>query len=160
MASFTDTVPQFNPYVQQQPIEAMLKVGTYKQEKYEQGIQKIQGFIDNIAGLDIMKNPHKEYLQSKINELGNNLNKVAGGDFSNFQLVNSVTGMASQITKDPIIQNAVASTAKARKELDASETDRKAGASPENSAWFNKKLNSWLNDGDLNDSFKIGRAHV
>jgi hypothetical protein len=35
MASFTDSVPQFNPYVAQLPVEAMVKVGTYKQEKYE-----------------------------------------------------------------------------------------------------------------------------
>jgi hypothetical protein len=154
MASFTDTTPQFNPYVQQLPIDAMVKVGTYKQEKYEQGIQKIQGYIDNIAGLDIYKNVHKEYLQSKLNELGNDISKVAGGDFSNFQLVNSVTGMATQIVKDPVIQNAVSSTARIRKEQETVEADKKAGKlDPSNQFKWTKQLSSWSNDGDLTSSF-------
>jgi len=154
MASFTDTVPQFNPFVDQLPIDAMVKVGTYKQEKYEQGIQKIQGYIDNIAGLDVYKDIHKEYLQSKLNELGNNLTKVAGGDFSNFQLVNSVSGMASQIIKDPTIQNAVSSTAKIRKNFQAIETAKKEGKSSiQNETWFNNELNNWANDGNLNSSY-------
>lgn len=154
MASFTDTVPQFNPYVEQLPIEAMVKVGTYKQEKYDQGIQKIQGYIDNIAGLDVYKDIHKEYLQSKLNELGNNLTKVAGGDFSNFQLVNSVSGMASQIVKDPVIQGAVNSTAKIRKNFQTIETAKKEGKSSiQNEAWFSDQLNSWANDGNIKSSF-------
>ena len=154
MASFTDTSTQFNPYVQQLPIDAMVKVGTYKQEKYEQGITKIQGYIDNIAGLDIYKDVHKEYLQSKLNELGNNISRVAGGDFSNFQLVNSVTGMASQIIKDPVIQNAVASTAKIRKEQETVDADKKAGKlDPSNQLKWTKQLSSWSNDGDLTSSF-------
>lgn len=154
MASFTDIVPQFNPYVEQLPIDAMVKVGTYKQEKYEEGIKKIQGYIDNIAGLDIYKDIHKEYLQSKLNELGNNISKVAGGDFSNFQLVNSVSGMASQIIKDPVIQNAVSSTARIRKEQETVDADKKAGKlDPSNQFKWSKQLNSWSNDGDLTSSF-------
>ena len=85
MASFTDQITQFNPYVPQLPIEAMVKVGMYKQQKYEEGVQKIQNQIDQVAGLDLMKGEHKDYLQSKLNQLGNNLTWVAGGDFSNFQ---------------------------------------------------------------------------
>jgi len=154
MASFTDTVPQFNPFVDQLPIDAMVKVGTYKQEKYDQGIQKIQGYIDNIAGLDIYKDIHKEYLQSKLNELGNNLTKVAGGDFSNFQLVNSVSGMATQISKDPVIQGAVNSTAKIRKNFQTIETAKKEGKSSiQNEAWFSDQLNSWANDGNIKSSY-------
>lgn len=154
MASFTDTPTQFNPYVQQLPVEAMVKVGMYKQEKYEEGITKIQGYIDNIAGLDIYKDVHKQYLQSKLNELGNNISKVAGGDFSNFQLVNSVTGMASQIIKDPVIQNAVSSTARIKKEQETVEADKKAGKlDPSNQLKWTKQLSSWSNDGDLTSPF-------
>ena len=100
MASFTDKIPQFNPYVQQLPVEAMVKVGMAKQQQYDEGVQKIQTSIDNIAGMDIANDVDKQYLQSKLNQLGNNLTAVATGDFSNFQLVNSVNGMTNQITKD------------------------------------------------------------
>jgi hypothetical protein len=97
MASFTDQISKFNPYVQQLPIEAMVQVGMEKQKRYDEGIQKIQTNIDNIAGLDVIRDVDKLYLQSKLNQLGSNLNNIAAGDFSNVQLVNSVGGMANQI---------------------------------------------------------------
>jgi hypothetical protein len=155
MASWTDTnIPQFNPYVQQLPVEAMVQVGMQKQQQYDQGIEKIQTNIDNIAGLDVMRDIDKTYLQSKLNELGNNLKTVAAGDFSNFQLVNSVNGMTTQITKDKNVQTAVQSTAKARKELALMEEDRKAGKlTPDNEYYFNNKLNSWYSDSELGKSF-------
>ena len=100
MASYTDIIPKFNPYIQQLPVEAMVQVGMQKQQQYEQGVQKIQSEIDQVAGLDIAKGIHKEYLQSKLNNLGTQLATVAAGDFSNFQLVNSVSSMTNQIVKD------------------------------------------------------------
>ena len=116
MASYTDSIPQFNPYVQQLPVEAMVQVGMEKQKRYDEGIQKIQTSIDNIAGLDVATDVDKAYLQSKLNQLGNDLRIVGAGDFSNFQLVNSVNGMTNQIVKDPNVQNAVYSTARLKKE--------------------------------------------
>jgi len=155
MASWTDQIPKFNPYIQQLPVEAMVRVGMEKQKRYDEGIQKIQSQIDNIAGLDVIRDVDKAYLQSKLNELGNNLRTVAAGDFSNFQLVNSVSGMANQISKDPTVQSAVSSTAWYRKELAAMEKARGEGKSSESNIWdFNQQANSWLTSGDVNLSFK------
>jgi hypothetical protein len=135
----------------------MVKVGMYKQQKYDEGVQKIQGYIDNIAGLDVAKGPQKEYLQSKLNELGSNLKSVAAGDFSNQQVVNSVGGMAAQLIKDPIIQSAVSSTQRIRKGMGELEEARKAGKSHKNNEdKFNSDVNDWLNDGSLESSF-LGR---
>ena len=154
MASFTDQIMQFNPYVQQLPVEAMAKVGMYKQQKYEEGVQKIQSYIDNVAGLDVVKPLHKQYLQSKLDELGGKLKNVAAGDFSNFQLVNSVGGMATQIAKDPTVQNAVASTQRITKEKENIQIAQKAGkSSVNNEDYFYNQVNSWLNDNNLSSSF-------
>ena len=154
MASFTDQILGFNPYVSQLPIDAMVKVGMYKQQKYEEGVQKIQGEIDKVAGLEVVKPIHKQYLQSKLNELGSRLKTVAAGDFSNFQLVNSVGGMASQIGKDPTIQNAVISTSLYRKNIQQIQKDESEGKSnPNNTKKFMKDANSWFSDNDLNTSF-------
>jgi hypothetical protein len=154
MASFTDSIPQFNPYVQQLPVEAMVQVGMQKQKQYDEGIQKIQTSIDNIAGLDVARDVDKAYLQSKLNQLGNDLRTVAAGDFSNFQLVNSVSGMTNQIIKDPIVQNAVSSTAKRRKEYEFMEEARKKGElTPENQAYFTTRDSEWTNSTDLKQSY-------
>jgi len=146
MGSFTDAIHKFNPYIQQLPVDEMVKVGMYKQEKYDKGVEKIQSYIDNIAGMDVVRDVDKQYLQSKLNELGSNLKKVAGGDFSNHQLVNSVGGMAKQIIRDEGVQTAVNSTALYRKNLKEIEEDRKAGKENiNNTNKFNKDASPWLN---------------
>lgn len=146
MASFTDQIQTFNPYVSKAPlIEAMVTVGTQKQQQYDQGVQKIQGYIDNIAGMDVVNDADKQYLQSKLNQLGSNLKTVAAGDFSNQQLVNSVGGMATQVIKDPLVQNAVSSTAWYRKQLAEMEKAIAEGKSSQaNITDFTDKANIWL----------------
>ena len=154
MASFTDQISKFNPYVQQLPVEAMVQVGMQKQAKYDQGVEKIQSYIDNIAGLDVIKPIHKQYIQSKLNELGGKLKTVAAGDFSNQQLVNSIGGMTTQIIKDPTVQNAVYSTQRVRKVQGDMETAKKAGKSGiENEVWANNEISSWINDNDAQTVF-------
>jgi hypothetical protein len=154
MASFTDSIPQFNPYVQQLPVEAMVQVGMQKQKQYDEGIQKIQTNIDNIAGLEVTRDVDKAYLQSKLNQLGNDLTTVAAGDFSNFQLVNSVNGMTNQIVRDPNVQNAVSSSARRRKEYEFMEEARKKGElTPENQAYFTTRDSQWTNSTDLKQSY-------
>lgn len=154
MASFTDAITQFNPYVAQLPVDAMVKVGMMKQQQYEEGYKKIQGEIDKIAGLDIIRDVDKDYLQSKLDELGGNLKTFAAGDFSNFQLVNSVGGMAKQIGKDKDIQTAVASTAWYRKQAQEMESAIKSGKSSQANIWdFNDKANKYISSKDLGRSF-------
>jgi len=157
MASYKDTVPTFNPYIQTLPVDEMVKVGIYKQQKYDEGIQKIQTNIDNIAGLDVIRDVDKAYLQSKLNQLGNNLTTVAAGDFSNFQLVNSVNGMTNQISKDPNVVNAISSAKTYRKGLEDMDAANKAGKGAASHDWlFRTDANDWLNNQDVTKTFSGG----
>jgi len=154
MASFTDRLPEFNPYIQQLPVEAMVQVGVQKQAQYDQGYQKIQSNIDQVAGMDVIRDIDKSYLQSKLNTLKGDLRNVAAGDFSNYQLVNSVGGMVSKIGRDKNIQNAVGSSARYRKGVADMETAKKEGkSSPSNEYAFNRQASQWLNSQDINESF-------
>jgi len=129
-------------------------VGMERQAKYDQGIQKIQGQIDNVAGMDVLKDVDKANLQSKLNQLGSDLKKVAASDFSNFQLVNSVGGMATQIIKDPTIQNAVSSTAWYRKQAAEMEKAAQAGKSSQANIYdFNEKASKWINSQNVGEKF-------
>jgi hypothetical protein len=157
MASWTDKIPTFNPYVAQLPVEAMVQVGMQKQKQYDDGIQKIQTNIDNIAGLDIIRDIDKTYLQSKLNQLGNDIRGVAAGDFSNFQLVNSVNGMTNQISKDRNVLNAISSTKAYRKGLEDMDAANKAGKGSASHDWeFKTGANDWLNNKDINKTFNSG----
>jgi len=135
-------------------VEAMIQVGMEKQRRYEEGVQKVQTYLDGLAGLDVARPIDKAYLQSKFNELGNNLRTVAGGDFSNFQLVSSVGGMARQLVNDPYILNAVSSTKLYRKSLEEIDTARKDGKSGPSNEWdFRQQASKWLDSNELGASF-------
>jgi hypothetical protein len=155
MASYTDQISQFNPYVSRLPLIQEMGIATQeKQQKYDQGVQKIQGYIDNIAGMPVANDADKAYLQSKLGELGNNLKIVAAGDFSNSQLVNSVGGMATQIVKDPTIQTAVSSTAQLRKEGDKMQKAIDDGKSnPANVDQFREATNKYLSSTSAGTKF-------
>jgi hypothetical protein len=154
MASFTDKISQFNPYIQQLPAQEMQQVGMYKQQQYDQGVQKIQSYIDNVAGMDILHEGQKGYLQSKMNDLGGKLKTVAAGDFSNSQLVNSVGGMATSIIKDPIIQNAVMSTQRIRQGMaDKTAANKDGKGGPDNDWFFDTGVNSFMSNTDIKASY-------
>ncbi len=157
MASFKDIIPQFTPYIQQLPVEDMVQVGMHKQQLYDQGVQKIQSQIDNIAGLDIIHDSDRAYLQSKLDELTSNLRGVAAGDFSDQNLVNSVSGMTSQLIKDKNIQNAVASTAKFRKENTRMEKAMNEGKAKAANIWkFREEANKYLSSTKIGENFSYG----
>ena len=155
MASYLDLIPKFREYVPETPPEVVAQVGVYKQQKYEENVQKIQDQLEKVAGLDIIRDIDKKYLQSKLDEVGGNLRMFAAGDFSNFQLVNSVSGMTKQIVNDKNIQAAVGSTAWYRKQVSSMEKARADGKSSISNEWdFNEKANKYISSSDLGVSFK------
>jgi hypothetical protein len=132
----------------------MVSVGMEKQQRYDQGLQKIQSQIDQVAGLDVVRDIDKQYLQSKLNELGSKLKTVAAGDFSNYQLVNSVAGMASSVAKDNNVLSSVQATAQYRKEQKFMEESRQKGESSiQNEYDFSRQTNNWLNDSNVGAGF-------
>jgi len=148
MASWTDKAPTFNPYIQQQPVDAMVKVGMYKQQQYDEGIQKIQSSIDNVAGIDIIRDVDKQYLKTKLGQLQRKLGAVAGGDFSSTQLVNSVTGMTNSIIKDKYVTAAIQSTAIDRKNLQfMAEEKKKGNSNPANTEHYYKQRQAYMDAG-------------
>ena len=154
MASYTDSPIQFAPYVETVPVEDMVKVGMLKQEQYNQGVQKIQGWIDEIGALPVIRDVDKNYLQGKMNSLETELKRLSGADFSKQQLVNSVGGLTSSISKDSHIRAAVQSATNAQNELTFMEEARKKGElAPENEYDYLQKYSSYVNSTDLGRKF-------
>jgi hypothetical protein len=147
MASYTDKLPTFNPYVQQQPVEAMVEVGMAKQQQYDQGIQSIQHSMDKINSLGVGKDVDKQYIDSKMSDVTKKLRGFAGADFSNSNMTRSVTGMVSQIGGDEIIQRSVASAQKARQARQLQQEYTKSGKGSASNDWLlGTSLEAWQND--------------
>lgn len=127
MANFIGAIEQFNPYVQQIPTEAYTKVGMYKQQEYEAGVQKVQDSIDHIAGLDIANEGGREYLRARVDELTKGLNKYSAVDFSNPNNVTQLASLAKSLYQDENIVNDVINTGIYRKWSKDSNEAFKAG---------------------------------
>lgn len=151
MASFTDqTNIPFSPYIETNPVDAYLRVGMYKEQQLQEGIQKVQQTVDTLTGLPIIKEEDKAYLQNKLGELKGSITKNLSGDFSDSRIVNQIAGAAKTIYSDPIVQNSVQGTMAYQKGLADAEVDRKAGKNNlANETIFNDQVQAWLTDGTV-----------
>lgn len=127
-----------------------------KTQQYYAGIQKVQGVIDNIAGLELARDTDKQHLNSLFSGLQSKISNTVGSDFSSLSVVNSVAGMAGSIYRDPQIKNGVASTANikalttAQAELKEKHPDRYSAANE----WFdNNQVSNYLQNTDPNARF-------
>lgn len=147
MASFTDNPSgqQFSEYVPPVNLELYAGILAKRQQEYDQGVQKVQGYLDTVAGLPVDNEHDKAYLQSKVTELNNQINQYAGSDFSNTGIVSKIGSMASKLYSDPIIQTAVASAANVKAALKDAETakDTQKGWGPENVWALQTQIQQW-----------------
>lgn len=147
MASWQDPIVQFKEYRPENPLDAMLTVGITKQQQYEEGLQKVQGYMNTLSGFQSQKKEINEYLKGKMSELRENLNNISG-DFSDQRLVSQIGGAASKIASDPIVQNGILAQQTISAIQAAKEQARKEGKSSVQNEWYaDNKINEWLNDG-------------
>lgn len=150
MASRFDAFLQFNPYIQEVSPELLMQVGFVRQRSYDEGVQRVQGMVDKIAGLDVIKDTDKQLLQQKLTGMGTELSKLSGEDFSNPLLVGRISNLATGVYNDPGLQNAVLGTAAVRKkqaqikELREKHPER---YNVNNEAYAMMDISQWMADG-------------
>src|SRR6478736_2055971 len=154
MASFTDEIQKFNPYISQIPVDAYSTVERYKQTQYDEGVQRIDNAFSQIAGLPVDEK-YSGYVNSALGKLNDGVKKIAGSDFSNMQLVNQIEGAARSIAADPIIQNGVLSAANHKSNLNQMQEDKKNGKlSPDNQWDYSQQYAQWKLNPDLSMPFQ------
>lgn len=154
MASFTDNLVAFNPYVQEVPVDDYVRVGMIKQEQYNKGVQQVQSYIDSIAGIEALMPEQKDYINQRVSNLQQEVGKVVQGDFSQQQLVNSVGALTSRIAADPIVKATIASTDNYRAGIAAVKDAKAKGKSSISNEWdFEDQFQKWYNSGDAASRF-------
>lgn len=125
-----------------------------KQQQYDMGVQKVNAELSSIAGIQVIKDVHKQYLNNTVQGIQTDIQKLAGEDFSKQNVVNQALGLASKVAKDPIIQNAMMSTVRMQKaEEERARLQKDGKTSIENDWFYSKQREAWLNDGDVSSSF-------
>jgi hypothetical protein len=147
MASFTDTQGiQFNPYIQQLPVDEYMRTGMLKQQRYDEGVQRIQGYIDTIGGLPVVGDANIALLTEKMEKLRTSLEGVTGADFGKMNLQMQVGSLASQIAKDPAITVSVEAARKIQVLESSIDEARKSGKgySAANEAYVKDYVNQYV----------------
>jgi hypothetical protein len=146
MASFTDAILQFNPYIKEIP-DSLASVGMMKQMQYDKGVQQTQGMVDKLYNMAIAQPAKKEYLLQQMEQFTTALNtSLSGADFSNQALVNQISGYAGQIANDDIVQSGISDTIAMQKEQQLAEKSRQEGKdwAPENQYYLDKSIESYM----------------
>jgi len=147
MANFVGAIEQFNPYIQQIPTEAYTKVGMFKEQQYQAGLEKVQSTIDYVAGLDIANEGGRQYLRARVDELTKTLNKYGQSvDFSNPNNVTQLVGLAKPLYQDENIVDDVINTGIYRNyQKQVVEKQKSGQLDPVQQYYEQQEVSKWLN---------------
>lgn len=155
MASFLDNPNvQFSNYINPIDSEVYGAAIMQKQQQYDQGVEKVQGVISSVAGLEVYRDSDKQYLQNKVGSLTGSLNELAGADWSNPHLISQVGAYAAQIAGDKQVQNAVASTARIKRVYsDMEDAQKKGELNADNKIYAEDQIAAYANSTEADATF-------
>jgi hypothetical protein len=150
MANRFDTPIQFNPYIREIPTELATQVGLSLHQNYMGGVQQVQNQIDQIAGMDVVKDADKQLLRQKLSGMGSEISKLAMENFGNPLVVGRISQITAGVNNDPSIQNAVLGTKAYRQKKEMVDTLRQKNPelyNSNNEAYSMIDIQNWLQDG-------------
>jgi soluble cytochrome b562 len=139
---------QFNPYIPTLPLDVYYSAGVNKQQAYNQGVAKVNEYLQSISGIPVVRDVDKQYVTQKLTDITSRVNQVASADWSKQSMVSQVGAMASSIYNDKTIQNAVSGTQQYRKllaDVDQAKSSGK-GYSTQNEWDALSSVQSWLSN--------------
>jgi len=141
---------QYPEYVSPLPSEEIIRMGQVKQDMYSQGVQAVQNYTEDLAGLDVVKDTDRAYLMGEIEKLTNTINKSANAvDFSNINDVRNLMNIGKPLENDINIINSLESTKEFRRRQEELKTIKPNQRSAANDWFFHSDIDSWLNDGQV-----------
>lgn len=148
---------EYAEYIEPVDMDLLLKAVTYKQGKYDLNKQRVSNLVNQAITMPFAKEEDREYFDSRMAGLINELNRYGAGDLSSDTRADYLVGFLSQAA-DESVANGVegtlwkqqydASALEARKENPESFSER-------NYQYGLQNYNEWLNDRqvgtDVND---------
>ena len=138
----------FEDYIPELQADTLIQAAKIKQNLYDEGQSKIQEYYNALSNLPIVRDADKQYMDRELNKIFSVLqNNVGSADFSNPQTVRSYIDIAGPLEKDPILRNAMESTAEYRNRLNTLEKARSSGKySPANEWQYMNDIEDWISN--------------
>ena len=138
----------FEDYIPELQADTLIQAAKIKQNLYDEGQSKIQEYYNALSNLPIVRDADKQYMDRELNKIFSVLqNNVGSADFSNPQTVKSYIDIAGPLEKDPILKNAMESTAEYKNRLNTLEKARSSGKySPANEWYYMNDIEDWISN--------------
>lgn len=158
MASAYSILKNYGSYIQSYDMNFISKSLQYKQQKFDANSAKIQSQIDQFANISLAKAEDKEYLNTRMQTLVDQVNQYGKMDLSSNGISRNIENHMKQIL-DENVMNAHQGTRNMQQYLQSEEWYKKNKPKEYNglnAAYSRESLNEWLNDGQVGTSYKGG----
>lgn len=150
---------KYPDYISPLPAEELIKIGSIKQNLYDQGVEKVENRIKELDqyGLSLLKDQDKKYFSQEMDKFIKAVNdSSAKTDFSNMANVKKILSIGRPLENDPYLTNAIQSSAEVRRRQKLLSTLKSDERSAANDYDFMKEAYDYLEDPSVGS--KIGGA--
>jgi hypothetical protein len=150
-------------YISPLPADELIRVGTIKQQLYNEGVAKVQNQIDTLDqyGFSIVKEEDKKYFSQEMDKFMKTINEgAAKTDFANINSLRDLLSVGRPLETDPLIMNALKSSQEIqrRQKVLSSLDSKDRGAA--NDYYFMEDAYDYLNDGKVGSTLSSGKEYL
>ena len=154
---------QYSEYISPLPADELIRVGTIKQQLYNEGVAKVQNQIDTLDqyGFSILKEEDKNYFSQEMDKFMKAINEgAAKTDFANINSLRDLLSVSRPLENDPLILNAIkASQEVQRRQQVISSLDSK-DRGPANDYFYMQDVYDYLSDGKVGSKLSSGKEYM
>lgn len=154
---------QYSEYISPLPADDLIKIGTIKQQLYNEGVAKVQNQIDTLDqyGFSILKEEDKKYFSQEMDKFMKAINEgAAKTDFANINSLRDLLSVGRPLENDPLILNAIkASQEVQRRQQVISSLDPK-DRGPANDYFYMQDVYDYLSDGKVGSKLSSGKEYM
>jgi hypothetical protein len=139
-------------YISPLPADELIRVGTIKQQLYNEGVAKVQNQIDTLDqyGLSILKEEDKRYFSQEMDKFMKAINEgAAKTDFTNINSLKNLLSVGRPLEADPLIMNALQSTQEIQRRQQTLASLDPEDRDPANDYYFMQDVEDYLKDGKV-----------
>jgi hypothetical protein len=153
----------YSDYISPLPADELIRVGTIKQQLYNEGVAKVQNQIDTLDqyGFSIVKEEDKRYFSQEMDKFMKTINEgAAKTDFANMNSLKDLLSVGRPLETDPLIMNALKSSQEIqrRQKVLSSLDSKDRGAA--NDYYFMEDAYDYLNDGKVGSTLSSGKEYL
>lgn len=136
--------------------DLLMKGMLMKQNAIDENRGKLQQIRDQVANFSVVKDVDKQYLNERITQTTDIINKYAGGDLSNPNLMNQLVSKFEEVVDDRVL-NAIAAKSTRTVELkDWKEKEGTAEYNEKNFAYASQRWEQYMQDPNVGAQYSGG----